>query len=108
MSLTKYPKEAENFKNSANGLVNNIQETITGLNDVNEILSLCDSKDLIVSRSSESITGVINRINKMGEAILTDIDLVKRIANDLENEEKLRQLELNIQEEEMGNVNEQS
>ena len=89
MSYTRYPAEASSFASKANSLRNKINNNISCLDSANGILSSC-SNDLIVTRSCESITNVTNRIKKMNSAISSDISTVNKIAQELENEARLK------------------
>ena len=93
MSYTSYPQEAINFASKANGLKERTDDAINGLNEAKGNLSACNNKDLVVTRSIETIENVIKRINKMGNTITSDISTVNTIANELENEARLRALE---------------
>lgn len=91
MSYTRYPSEASSFANAANGLKNKINTNITCLDSAKDILASC-SNDLIVTRSCESIINIVNRIKKMNNAITTDISTVNKIAQELENEARLKSM----------------
>ena len=91
MSYTRYPSEASSFANVANGLKNKINKNITCLDSAKDILASC-SNDLIVTRSCESIINIANRIKKMNNAITTDISTVNKIAQELENEARLKSM----------------
>ena len=90
MSYTKYPGEANNFEVYANGLKTKVEDTITGLHMARRTLVNNESKDLIVSKGTETIVNVIARIEKMKSAIKSDIKTVHSIANTLEQEELAR------------------
>ena len=106
MAYTDYPNQADRFEVAANNLKIKVDNTITGLNSANRFLANDGNKDLVVVRTSETIVNVISRIEKMQNAIKSDIKEVHDIANDLEQEEiarraaqaRLKQLELEKQE----------
>lgn len=107
MSYTGYPAEAANFASKANTLKGEIDTVVEGLNDTSSILSSCSSKDLVVTRSIESIGNIVNKIKPMSEVVTSDINTVNKIATDLENEEYQRILKRKMEEEENnGDVNE--
>ena len=107
MSYTRYPAEASSFATAASVLKVKVDNNVRNLNESSNILSSCNKGDLIITRSSESITNIMEKVKRMSNAITTDISIVKEIANKLENEAKLRAMKEDKEKEikELRNTN---
>ena len=103
MSYTKYPAEAAAFASVAGSINEEYDSEIEKLTNAKSVLSSSGKEDLIVMRSHEAIDNVIKRTNDVKGLISSDISLVNKIANDLENEEYQRILLIQAQKEKEEN-----
>ena len=93
MAYTRYPEEAENFNGKATEITNKLNTIKSSLSDIAGILDngRNDFLSLKALETNGSIEGVVN--SAIG-ALESDSGLVNRIAQELEDEERLRQLRL--------------
>jgi hypothetical protein len=100
MSYTDYPRQANVFSNSCNAINGNIDTITSKLEASNSILSSGNSIDLIVTRSSEATSDIINRIRSYKNGIDASVEHVNKLATQLENKAMMEALA--NQEEESG------
>ena len=98
MSYTNYPKEALNFSSKAKDVKNKLSNTNTYLGEITNILD--SSHTDILSLKTIDINKKISKIvDNSIKAVDGDIQIVKTIAENLENEERQRQEALKLKKE---------
>lgn len=90
MSYTKYPAEASSFATIASSINESYDTDVEKLTNAKSILASSVKEDLVILRSTEAIDNIIKRTNEIKEVVASDVSLVNKIANDLENEEYQR------------------
>ena len=94
MAYTRYPAEAASFSSAAQSITNKLDNISSSLGDIKNILdsSRNDFLSLKALAANQKIESVVSDAKK---AITGDVGKVKKIADDLEEEEKQRQDALN-------------
>ena len=90
MSYTNYPKEASNFSSLAKDINNKLSNTNTCLGEIANILD-SSHNDFLSLKTIELNNKISIIVGDSMKAVDSDIEIVKKIAENLENEERQRQ-----------------
>ncbi len=110
MSVTDYPRQAENFKTAGKSIDDKLNNIKTSLNDIDSILK-SGHNDFLSLKTLDTNKKLKEDVNKALSSLRTDVSNVKDFSEQLDKEEAERRMQEKMrqkqkEEEEGGTGNE--
>lgn len=89
MAYTTYPSEAASFSQKATSVSTKLTEIESGLKETEGIFKIDKNEDYLTLKTLESLEGLLNQVSSGKAVISTEVTLVTKKANQLEEEARI-------------------